>query len=61
MLDDLIDDMIMLFTAAQKTTQVTITNFIATLCHEKDVYRRLIDVIDPFMRRVEGNLMEDMT
>ena len=59
--EDVIDDIIILFLAGAETVQGTTTNFITTMAHEPAAYKRLREEVDPFMQRVQDNIMEKMT
>ena len=60
-IEELIDDMALLFNAGIKTTQATMANLIITMQFEPDEYKRLKDEIDPFMAAVKENLLEKMS
>lgn len=60
-IEELIEDMGVLFLAGSKTTQATTTNLIVTMLHEPEEFRRLRAKIDPFMESVKENIIEGMT
>ena len=53
--------MLILFIAGSKTVQGATTNFITTMVHEPETYKRLREEVDPFMQRMQDNVMEKMT
>lgn len=59
--EEIIDDVLILFLAGSKTTQVTTSNFISFMLHEPEQYERLRAEVDPFMETVRDDLIGKMT
>ena len=60
-IDDMIDDIFVMFIAGSKTIQNTTSNLITTMLYEPEVYAKLRAEIDPLMDLVKDNINEKMT
>ena len=60
-IEEIIDDVLVLFIAGSKTVQTTTSNLICTMLHEPEQYKKLRETVDPFMSNVADDIMDKMT
>ena len=60
-MEDIVDDVITMIFAGSKPIQSTVVNFVLTMLHEEEEYKRLRAEIDPVMARMGDNIVENMT
>jgi cytochrome P450 len=59
--DDIIDDVIVMFIAGSKTVQATTTNFLCHMLHRPDLKEKVGLELDPFLEKCKDNFMDLMT
>jgi len=60
-IEDIIDDVIVMFIAGSKTIQTTTTNFITHMLHRPDLRAKLDAELNPVLEKCKDNFMESMT
>ena len=60
-IDDIVDDVLIMFIAGSKTIQTTTTNFITHMLHRPDIKAKLDAELNPFLDKCKDNFMELMT
>ena len=59
--DGIIDDIIVLFITGSTTTQVAVSNLIVTSLFEAGLHDRILQEVDPLMKSVEHDPLNEMT